>query len=356
MMGIFRFSVFLKRNSNPSKIMTRSEILTQRYFDKTITTDELDELTRLMQEEGMNEKDLLYREMEAELRARKIISQDVREHVSNRFVEPAEEKPAVVPMYRSTTYAWRAAAVVIFALGLGLYVKVFKNTNAPTVTAREEITPVIVVSAKKPEFVVLPDKSTVILNAGSELTYSKTYGMETREVFLKGEAFFDIQPDPERKFIVHSGDITTTVLGTAFNVKALPDQKEVVVAVARGKVAVKDSQQEFGTITPNEQFTVNIESHICVRSKVKVESSIAWMNQFIIIDNQTFEQAVEIIEERFDVRIKVENAALKSCKITVTFLDKPKLDDVLTVISTLVKATYTMNSSNITIHGGEECK
>lgn len=335
--------------------MSPREILLQRYLDNTITTEELEELTKLLAEEGITDKDQLFREIEIDLRTRRDITQEEQDVANELFFERDEAKP-VVPMYKTTRYALKAAAVIVFVLGVGLFVKVFRHADTTSISSREETTPVIRISAKEPEFVVFPDKSTAILNAGSELAYSKTYGQETREVFLKGEAYFDIQHDPAHKFIVHSGDVTTTVLGTAFNVKAFPSQREVLVAVTRGKVSVKDSMQEFGTITPNEQFTVNVESHVCIKSKVNEGSATKWMSQFIIIDNQTFEHATEMIEERFDVKVKVENEVLKNCKITATFLDKPKLDDVLTVISTLVKATYTMNGNNITIHGGEECK
>lgn len=335
--------------------MTQREILTQRYLDNTITTGELEELTKLLAEEGITDEDQLFREIEIDLRTRQNITQEDRDHVAKELFFERDEKGAV-PMYRSSRFVWKAAAVIVFVLGIGLYTRIFKNSDTASISSREKITPVIRVSAKEPKFVVFPDKSTAILNAGSELSYSKTYGQETREVFLKGEAFFDIQHDPAHKFIVRSGDITTTVLGTAFNVKALPSQKEVIVAVTRGKVAVKDDRQEFGTITPNEQFTVNIENHVCVRSKVKEENAAGWTNEFIIIDNQTFERAVEIIEARFNVKITVENEALNNCRITSAFLEKPKLEDVLTVISTLAKATYTVKEKNVIIHGGEVCK
>src|SRR5690606_22184900 len=78
------------------------------------------------------------------------------------------------------------------------------------------------------QFLHLPAGSTVILNKNSELGYDDDFGTEIREVRLTGEAFFDVEHDPDHPFIVKTGDVNTRVLGTAFNVTAWPDQEEVL--------------------------------------------------------------------------------------------------------------------------------
>jgi transmembrane sensor len=331
------------------------EILLRRYLDKTATPEEVQELLKILVEEGYRHEDELLRQLEIDLRTHEEYSEEDKAHVANDLIYEweKEKEKATVPIYGSAKYIWwSAAATIVIALSVGLYIQLFRDSNMHV--ASTEIIPAILISIKGPELVILPDSSTVILNAGSELSYSKTFGQELREVFLMGEAFFDIKHDPSHKFVVRSGGVSTTVMGTAFNVRQLPF--EVVITVARGKVAVKEGVQEFGTITPNEQFTVNTESHICTKSKVKEGHATEWASNFIVIKNETFEHAVEQIETKFNVKIVVENPAILKCRVTIGLLNKPKLEEALTVLTTLVNATWTMkDSSSVTIRGGK-CK
>jgi transmembrane sensor len=88
-------------------------------------------------------------------------------------------------------------------------------------------------------FIVLPDGSRAILSYGSKLSYASSFdGLAKRDVYLEGQAFFDIRHDDLKPFIVHTGKLETTVLGTAFNVKALKGDKTITVTVTRGRVKV----------------------------------------------------------------------------------------------------------------------
>src|SRR5690606_5004009 len=93
----------------------------------------------------------------------------------------------------------------------------------------------------------------------SVLNYPKEFG-ETREVHLEGEGFFDIKHDPTRPFVVTSGNLTTTVLGTAFNIRALPNDDRIVVTVIRGKVQVKDGERVLGVIADDSPNTDKVKA------------------------------------------------------------------------------------------------
>jgi ferric-dicitrate binding protein FerR (iron transport regulator) len=85
------------------------------------------------------------------------------------------------------------------------------------------------------QLINLPDGSKVVLNANSKLEYPPGFSNNTREVYLDGEAYFDIAHDPGKPFIVHTGSISTRVLGTAFNINAYRSQQFVEVTVTRVK-------------------------------------------------------------------------------------------------------------------------
>lgn len=106
---------------------------------------------------------------------------------------------------------------------------------------------------------MLPDGTTVWLNAGSKLYYGGDFKGATREVKLEGEAFFDVVKDPQHPFIVHTSGIDIRVLGTAFNVKSYPEDKTVETTLYRGLVKVfrhGDSLHTVVELKPNEKVSL----------------------------------------------------------------------------------------------------
>lgn len=110
----------------------------------------------------------------------------------------------------------------------------------------------------------LPDGSIVWLNAGSKLNYEKINETGLREVYLTGEAFFDVVKNPKRPFIIHTSSIDIKVLGTKFNVKAYPDDKTVETSLIRGsvEVTVKNRPEEKYLLKPNQKLILMNEAYI----------------------------------------------------------------------------------------------
>ncbi|RYZ95824.1 MAG: hypothetical protein EOP47_25055 [Sphingobacteriaceae bacterium] len=99
--------------------------------------------------------------------------------------------------------------------------------------------------------ITLGDGTKIWLNGGSKLKYPETFRGKLREITIEGEAFFDVAHDADHPFIVHTGDITTQVLGTSFNIKAYPDEQLLKVDVVSGKVGIVPSATaavEFKTV------------------------------------------------------------------------------------------------------------
>jgi transmembrane sensor len=168
-------------------------------------------------------------------------------------------------------------------------------------------------------FVKLPDGSFVILNENSELDYPDQFDGKTREVTLRGEAYFDIKHINSKAFIVHTGDISTTVLGTAFDIKAFPDQNDVVVTVTRGKVKIADKKKIYAVITPNQQVSINKENNQVAQLQVDAESVVAWKKLYLVLSDITLEDAALLIGNKYHVRITIPDEKLKKCMITVKF-------------------------------------
>ena len=241
--------------------------------------------------------------------------------------------------------AWRAAASVAAVL---LIVCAGWLTYSIAFAGR-----MITVSSKAASHLVaLPDGSTITLNNGSKVSYSSNFnGSEKREVYLDGEAFFDVSHNAARPFIVYAGKLNVTVLGTAFDVRAFPVDADITVTVKRGKVRVSDSGNTLGTIVPQQQIVYNKLKGTAMLQVVSNEDYINWKEQDITFNNVTVAEAAAILEERFNVKIVINDNVIRNERFTASFAVSETLDHVLKTICEFNGAAYHYgrNKSTITI-------
>jgi ferric-dicitrate binding protein FerR (iron transport regulator) len=234
-----------------------------------------------------------------------------------------------------------AAAAVIFIICIA---SLFFLFNTPSKKQTVENKNLAMLNPIENRVIFLPDGSTVILSPGSKLNYPSSFdGMQKREVFLDGQAFFDIKHNATRPFIVHTGKIETIVLGTAFNIKALPGEKEITVTVKRGKVKVIDENKELGIITPNQQITYNKEK---VSSDIKVvdsDSYLNWKEQDLLFDNLTIAEAAKLLEEKYKVEIVISDSSISSQRFTATFTKNDTFEQALKSICVFNGVNYKYN-------------
>ncbi len=248
---------------------------------------------------------------------------------------------------------WRAAAVLAPIIGIGAILWF----SRPSTPAAENNAPVLAVAAKKPDskrFILLPDSSTVVLREGSSLTYPEQFTGNSREVTLTGEGYFDIKHQPGKPFLIHSGKVVTTVLGTAFNIKAYPDQPSVTVTVKKGKVKIEEEKggKLLGILTPDQQIVYNPERVETL--PVKAEETVAWLKKGMDFNAVPFEDIAQQINEQYQVNIRFANEVMKQCRIRATFEGTETLDKVLFVLCTVSNASYTISGNEVVI-SGEGC-
>lgn len=219
----------------------------------------------------------------------------------------------------------------------------------------EEFSSPTLVHLKMPEAtkqqITLSDGSRVWINAGSELKYAAEFKGDTREVYLSGEAYFDIKKDPKHPFIVHTGKLTTTVLGTAFNIKTDAKNKQIKVTVTRGKVKVSNGKQTLGLLIPDQQMVYNTADQTYQQYKVDATKSINWLPNDLFFDNATFGEAAKILGERFNVKIEFANEQIKNCRFSGTAMAHKEIEEILEVICRFNNSTYKRERNTITISG-----
>lgn len=207
------------------------------------------------------------------------------------------------------------------------------------------------------QIVKLPDGSVVVLNAGSSLEFPETFkGKKNREVTLRGEGYFDIKHDASAPFIVYTGKLRTTVLGTAFNIKAYPNDNDITVTVTRGKVKVSDDKKVIGIITPDQQIKFNKYQEASQQQQVDSKEVVAWSDHDIFFDDATLADVAKQLEQRFKVAIVLDNDTIKDCRFTATFVSGEDINQILTVICEFNGSHFNRDATGIIhIRGGAGC-
>jgi transmembrane sensor len=221
---------------------------------------------------------------------------------------------------------------------------------------------------------VLPDGTKVFLNSGSKLTFDKHYGLNEREVNLVGEGYFDVVKNPQKPFIIHTSNINIRVLGTAFNVKCYPDEKNTETSLIRGSLEVTlKSGNEKIILKPNEKLIVsNTGSKLLngnmISAKTKTEepkniielsrvsrlpedSSVietSWVNNRLIFRSETFEDVAHKLERWFGINIQFAEESLKHRRFTGIF-EKETLSQALSALQLTTAFNYTITQDNVLI-------
>jgi transmembrane sensor len=248
-----------------------------------------------------------------------------------------------------------AAVTILLAIRTAFF---YENTPDPLKNKEEkleQISSVLAFNGK--QLIRLPDGSTIILNDKSSITYDQNdFDKETREVTLSGEAYFDIKRNEKKPFIVHTGKVSTRVLGTAFNINAYDTSDNIEVTVERGKVQVGDVKKIYGVITPNQQIKVNKNTLDFEQNSTKIETVITWKSNYLILDDINMEEAVALISQKYKVPIVLANENIKNCRITASFLNEEDLDHVLKVVCSVIETSYHYNQNNAIVLEGKGCE
>ncbi|MTI32557.1 FecR family protein [Xanthovirga aplysinae] len=241
---------------------------------------------------------------------------------------------------------WKIASVLVLAVGLGLIYKFTSNQNptAPTLVAISTQENILQDT--------LPDGSIIRLNQYSELSYLSNFAKNDRKVVLSGEAYFDVAHDGSKPFVIDAGDAEVRVLGTSFNVRAIPEEEEVSVVVENGKVRLSSQIKK-------DQKTELIagEKGILNQKKQKVEKTLEldpkelfWHNRTLVFNRTELFQVIQTLNDLFDTEISTENKNILDCRLTATFKNEP-IGEILNVIAATFELEVMVENEKITLSG-----
>lgn len=244
-----------------------------------------------------------------------------------------------------------AAAITIIALSACFYFFKINNSENPISTRLTEFRTKNGSIAK----IRLADGTLVTLNALSTLTYPKNFTGKTREVFLSGEAFFDVAKDHSHPFIVHTNQSDIQVLGTAFDIKSYKNDPQFEATLFRGSIqaTLKDNPAIKVILKPTDKLLIQHTSYSLTKETYFDDSNTlnietAWMNNKLVFKNEPFEQLTNSLERKYGNNIIFKDQTLKSIKFTGEF-EKEDINQILLSLQIVTRFNYKISGNNIYI-------
>ena len=240
--------------------------------------------------------------------------------LKQRILEDIDQPVFVVSWWNRPTY-WAAAAVVLLVFSFGIFWWNQQQTSYQT--AYGEV-----------QKINLPDGSVVTLNANSTLKLAPNLKNDAiREVWLDGEAYFDIAKLNGAKFIVHTPEAQVEVLGTEFNVSTRRKQTKVILH--EGKVKLHTSNAQPVLMKPGDMATVSDKNQPIQLKMIQPEQYDVWRESVVVLDDRTMSEIVEMLEDTYGIVIQFENPLLLNKKLTGKLSLKPT-DDFVENLATIL--------------------
>ena len=249
-----------------------------------------------------------------------------------------------------STYWIQVAATLILVVGLSYLL----NSYIGHLKQSEMISESRIVEKYNPKgrksMITLSDRSRVELNAESSIHFENNFGPDSREVSLIGEAFFDIERDESRPFIINANGIKVKVLGTSFNVKSYPGDQEVQVAVLSGKVEVI-SVNENTSVSLTQNELVNYSRAFGNFDKQTIGSGelvFGWKDRKLVFRNEDLASITKKLSRWYGVEFYFQGVDKEKKKITGSY-DNPTLTEVMKSLSHNYNFEYEIDGKVVTI-------
>ncbi len=179
----------------------------------------------------------------------------------------------------------------------------------------------------------LPDGSLISLNTQSQLEYSKKFNKKNRTVELKGEAFFKVEHNPEKPFIINTGALKIEVVGTTFNVNAKSQKGDVEVIVASGVVRIytKSDKSDSVMLYAGDKAVFNKNKKDILKNINEDVNYLSWKTKKLIFEKAELQDIVKTLNKTYNAHIVLKNSSIKKCTLTNTF-NEQSLESILLVL------------------------
>lgn len=351
--------------------------MSERFFEIVIkdlagdiSPQEDQELQHIMSEDTVSARQYeLFRMYWAQNHHDYIDGRQLFENVQSRINELEKEagisemKPLMQPVRNIRRLGWitGVAATVALLITAGGYFYSHRNTLVAKSTVRGE----------KSTF-IMEDGTRVTLNADSKLEYAANFPEKSREVYLTGEAFFDVHSDANKPFIIHTANMNVKVLGTAFNIKSYPDEASTEATLLRGsiEVTVPSNPSERILLKPSQKLVIhNAASHDSTKTRSVAVKNIypalttltyfqqrdtmimetSWLQNKLVFQDEDFESLAKRMERWYNISIRFSKTGSRQLRFT-GILEGETIAEALHALHMTENFNYRIEDSTIVIY------
>lgn len=236
-----------------------------------------------------------------------------------------DERRIISPVRRF--HIWRYAAVAcLFIVSVATTYFLTRHYSSHSPLMMEQY-----VACGHLDSIALPDGSVATLNSNSYILYPDNFDGDTRTVYLIGEGNFEVAKNPDKPFIVRSGNLSVTALGTEFNVNAYPETNDIEATLLKGKVKVECGEASY-ILNPGEQVVFNRENNVSHCKTVNTQDVTAWQRGEIVFRSSNINKVLFTLEHRFGVHFQYNENLFNDDVFNFSFRRDADLRQVLDIM------------------------
>ena len=324
----------------------RLHYLFKRYIENSCSHKELEEfLAYVDQAKHDEELRMLIKKVYASLEDSGFISSHVNEAGRLVSADPEWIMPVKTVTKKKSYAPYLVAATIIIATGI-LWLSTRSSNEKTSIASfltRKGT------NRSESKFLLLEDSTQVWLNAASSLEFPDQFEKKKREVYLSGEAYFDVKHADKVPFIIHTGTISTTVLGTAFNIKAYPGEKNITIAVSRGRVKITRKDGWEITLTKGQQVKLNEKDESSSEKMVLPETIAGWHQGIIAYDDEALVDIIADMERVYNVNIHLLDPVIVGLHISTSFKKEIGVEQALQVLCRVTDSKLSKDGNDYLI-------
>lgn len=199
----------------------------------------------------------------------------------------------------------------------------------------------------------LAEGTHILLDAGSKMKLPKVFENNKREVYLEGQAYFEVAHNPEKPFVIHLNGTKVRVLGTKFSISAYPEDHSVEVVVKEGRVEFttdNNKEPKSTLVTANELAKYNKDNNKLIKREVDdLNLYLGWIDYNMNFNNTQMSEVALDLERRYAVGVTFKDEKIKSMKLTAHLKSK-EIENVLDVIAMSLKINYELSDDAVTFY------
>ena len=236
---------------------------------------------------------------------------------------------------------WMKIAAILIVVAGAIFLLTRQVTNGP-----EEIR--ISNGPGKIQKVDLPDGSTVWLNAGATLRYASSFKKQ-RQLFLEGEAYFDVKPDPSHPFTIDAAGIRARVLGTSFNISADPSASHTVVSLLTGRLEVSGASGLLSELTPSQQLSFDRSTGKASVLSVDTSAMVAWKKGMLRFSGDFLGDIASKLENWYGISIRFQDSTARACRYYMNFSQSLPLERMPPLLAEITGMQYQFDKNTNTL-------